>query len=469
MSQHPKLAVGEAIRIYNTMLSSSRLKPNVIHLNAILDVCARAQDLESMFVLLRSADKLRAPNNLTYTIILNALRYQQSNYTDPEGKTEQDDIIKKSIELTIQRGRLVWDEVNSRWRKGEIIMDEELMCAMGRILLLGGPKQTDALLALVAEVLDIPNLDCGELPAAPKPDGEGPGAEPKGAEQKPEGKRPPRQQKQQPQGPLKPIAGNNTVSLVMRALGQGRRTKLAAKYWDYLTQTFDIVPDRRNYLDYLDTLSTGNASAKVARTIQAMPSKLVNGSVIRRGILLCHFDTYNRNAFDNACLVFDAMRQKMRVPDAACLKLFLKVAVSNDRKFEDRSQYPTEGAAKLAYARQMFDALDRVWEPLRLATNSLSYSKAATSSTSPEESWKRTYMDRQELLDVARRFIAVSDKILSQSLLPIGSDDSKVTIIRRRVMAQYVLRAYGKQSELNKISPDVEIKGDDRIATVGSF
>ncbi len=42
-SQHPTLAVSEAVRIYTTMLDSPRLPLNTIHLNAVLEVCARAR------------------------------------------------------------------------------------------------------------------------------------------------------------------------------------------------------------------------------------------------------------------------------------------------------------------------------------------------------------------------------------------------------------------------------------------
>ena len=40
-SLHPKLAVSEATRIYNFMLNLGSLKPNTIHMNAVLEVCAR--------------------------------------------------------------------------------------------------------------------------------------------------------------------------------------------------------------------------------------------------------------------------------------------------------------------------------------------------------------------------------------------------------------------------------------------
>ncbi|KAK7731607.1 hypothetical protein SLS63_005293 [Diaporthe eres] len=459
-SQHPKLAVGEALKIYNTMLSSSRLKPNVTHLNAVLDVCSRAQDLESMFVTLRSADKARAPNNWTYTIILNALRHQPSNYKDlPDGSRPDGDAVKKSIETTIQRGKLVWDEVMSRWKKNEIIMDEELMCAMGRLLLLGGAKETESILALLSNVLGVPRLDQEQLSAP----GQKPGSDQNNESQPPPVAKTQQQQEQQRQlqGPSKPMAGKNTLSLVMKVLGLGRRTKLAARYWDYLTSTFGIVPDRWNYKHYLDSLSTGAASGKAARIIEGMPAEMVDGLVVRRGLLMCHFDAYNENAFENATVIFDAMMQKMRTPDAECMTLYLQVATSNYRKFDDRAKYPIESRAKLAYGRQMFTAIDRVWEPLRLATNALGFSDTAVTSKSPEETWKRDYSGRKSLLDVAKRVVAVSDKMISQSLVQRGSDDARVILIRRKIMNDYVHRTLEKNTQLGLGFKKSRGDGDD--------
>lgn len=446
-SQHPKLAVGEALKIYNAMLSSSRLKPNITHLNAVLDVCSRAQDLESMFVTLRSADKARAPNNWTYTIILNALRHQPSNYKGlPDEAGADADAVQKSIETTIQRGKLVWDEVMTRWKKNEIVMDEELMCAMGRLLLLGGAKETESTLALLSDVLGAPRLDQEQLSAPGKKSG----GDENDNSQSPSAPESQEQQQRQLQGPSKPMAGKNTLSLVMKALGLGRRTKLATKYWDYLTGTFGIVPDRWNYKHYLDSLSTGAASGKAARVIETMPAEMVDGLVVRRGLLVCHFDGYNENAFENATVMFDAMMKKMRTPDAECMKLYLQVSTSNYRKFEDRSRYPIESRAKLAYGRQIFNAVNRVWEPLRLATNALAFSNTSLTSKSPEESWKRDYPERKSLLAVARRVVAVCDKMISQSLVQRGSDDARVILIRRKVMNEYVQRALEKNTQLGQ-------------------
>lgn len=480
-SGHPKLAVGEALKIYNAMLSSSRLKPNTIHLNAVLDVCARAGDLESMFVALRSAGGLRAPDKMTYTIILNALRHQPSNLVNPnEDPKEQAKAVARSIETTIARAKLVWDEVITRWKKGEIIMDEELLCAMGRLLLLGGTKETDSVLRVLGEVLGITKLldgqpgyvdpDATKTPTPPKQsdpdrDIEAGGLEhlsETGMPQKPDKadeyssqkppKPDPKQHQQQTPGQapksVARMAGNNTLSLLMRVLANDKRTKLAARYWDYMTQSYGIVPDRRNYRDYIDCLSTGAASGKAARVLLSLPDAVADANLYRRGLLMCHFDAFNDRAFENATMIYDAMAKKLKTPDVRCMRVYLNVAVSNYRRFgEVPANFRTQRVGDRAYGVQMFTALDRVFEPLRRATNDLSYSSVATSAKSPEDAWRLNYANREELIDVARTFLATSDKLLSRALIPKQHDNHKVAVIRRKVMHEFIQRWMAKNEQ----------------------
>lgn len=480
-SAHPKLAVGEALKIYNAMLASTRLKPNTIHLNAVLDVCARAGDIESMFVALRSAGGIRAPNNLTYTIILNALRHQPSNQVNPnEDPREAARSVARSVETTIARAKLVWDEVITRWKKGEIIMDEELLCAMGRLLLLGGAKETDSVLSAVGEVLGIIKLRDGQSgfvdpdaksaapPKQSKNREDAPGLEQlaaTGVPAKPDKAdeystlKPTRADSQQHHSKapgeahmsMVRMAGNNTLSLLMRVLTNDKRTKLAARYWDYMTHSYGIVPDRRNYRDYIDCLSTGAASGKAARVLVSMPNAVVDGNLYRRGLLMCHFDAFNDQAFENATLIYDAMVRKLKAPDVRCMRVYLQVAVSNYRRFREvPAQFPTREAGDRAYGEQMFAALDRVFEPLRRATNSLSFSSAATSSKSSEEAWRRNHADRVDIIDVARTFVATSDKLLSKALIPKQDTDHKVAVIRRKVMNDFLERLMAKNEQYGR-------------------
>lgn len=453
------------------MLASSRLKPNQIHLNSMLELCARAQDIETLFLVLRSANGQRAPNNLTYTIILNALRYQRSNQLYPnEDEKERKPAVEASIATTISRSKLVWDEVITRWKKGEIVMDEELMCAMGRVLLLGGAEETDSVLSVVGEVLGIVNLRDGEPglldPSAQK------AARSKTPNKSVEPQKPNRIEKADqfekfdkgedfdssrpkhtgdaplplppkaniPTGPMAmaKMAGNNTLSLVMRALAQAKRTKLAARYWDYFLQTHNIEPDRRNYRDYIDCLSTGAASGRAARLLVSMPSTIADGNLYRRGLLLCHWDAFNDNSFENATIIHNAMVKKLRVPDTRCMKLYLQLAMSSYRKFEDKKKYPNQWDGKKAHAVQMSAALDHVWEPMRRVIGDLDYTGMAMTSATPEEAWKRLHPRRLEIIEVARKFVAASDKILSQGLLSKGDKDFQLTVNRRRIMQAFI-------------------------------
>ncbi|CAN8097267.1 unnamed protein product [Discula destructiva] len=465
-SKHPKLAVAESLRIYNVMLASNRLKPNQIHLNALLNTCARAEDIESMFIALRTANGTRSPDNLTYTIILNALRCQRENAIDFNNDTKaQSAEAKESRAKTISRSKLVWDEVITRWKNGEIPMDEELMCAMGRVLLLGGAAETDSILGVVGEVLDITKLRDGEPGLIDSSPGNTAAAKTpekprriERAEQFDESDRGddfassrpkqatitaplPRSHAPAPSGPLvlHKMAGNNTLSLVMRALALARRTKLAARYWDYLIHAHDIVPDRRNYRDYIDCLSTGAASSKAARLLVSMPATIADGNLYRRGLLLCHFDAFNDSAFENATLIHSAMLRKLRVPDARCMKLYLQVAMSSYRQFTDKEKYPAERDGLKAHAQQILTALDQVFGPLKLATNDLAYSDAALART-PQEAWTRTWPQRQEILEVAQKFIAASDKILSQNLIEKRDENFRVTVTRRSVLHHFIDR-----------------------------
>lgn len=492
-SNHPKQAIGEALKIYNAMMASTRLKPNTVHLNAVLDACARSQDLESMFVVLRTAGGMRSPNNLTYTIILNALRHQPSNQINPnEVLREQEQAVAKSVETTIARAKMVWDEVISRWQKGEIKMDEELMCAMGRVLLLGGAKETDSVLKVVCEVLGITTLLDGQ-PSLINPDGAKESEKSKPAERsrtpqdpgaledlaasgnwdKPEQadeysssqrRRTPEpeqhqrqqyhhQQQQRSRGTasksMTRIAGNNALSLIMRALTQGKRTKLAGRYWDYMTYSYGVIPDEKNYRDYIDCLSTGAASGRAARALVSMPQTIDNGNLYRRGLLVCHFDAFNENAFENATTIYEAMVKKLRVPDVRCMRVYLQVAVSSYRDFRNKKQYPSEQAANVAYGRQILSALDRVWEPLRVATNEVGFSDAMAPCKSPQEARMRTYPERQEIMEVAKKFVATCDKFLSEALIPKIDRDHKVTVIRRRVMNNYIHRRLDEEHGRN--------------------
>lgn len=422
-SEHPKLAANEAIKIYNMMLASPRLKPNIIHLNAVIEACSRAGEIEVMFTLLQTATHNRTPTKMTYTTVLNALRLQPSNYREADvAPGEEDEAIEHSRRQTIERAKAVWEEVVSRWNKAQISVDEELMCAMGRILLLGQHRDTENCLALVEQVTGIPKLGEDNVK---KPQVESTTLQPWPATPNKRGPQP----------------GNNTLSLIMVTLGKLRRTKLASKYWDHMTSLHEFMPDRKNWIDYLNALASGHASSQAARAISTMHKDMVSATFIHKALMICLRDALNEHAFDHATMVIQRMFRCLPIPDARCMQLFLQISIVNSKKFFDKKKWSDTNAGKLAYGRQIMEALDRLWEPLMLATNAQSYPTQNT--ISPEEAHRMNHVERNNLLELAQKIVAANDKIVMERL----AEPNDLTLLRtrRNVVNSYVNRARAKK------------------------
>lgn len=161
-SPHATLAVYHATRLYYAMLDSDRIKPNTMHMNAVLQVCARAQDMESLFSVAKTASQpLRAPDSMTYTTLLNGLRFSTAQPHHRKVKEGDDEIQldRENVAVSINRARALWEEVVTSWRMGRIVIDEELVCSMGRLLLMGSYHDNDDVLSLVEQAMGIARLD----------------------------------------------------------------------------------------------------------------------------------------------------------------------------------------------------------------------------------------------------------------------------------------------------------------------
>ncbi|EAQ88950.1 hypothetical protein CHGG_05569 [Chaetomium globosum CBS 148.51] len=435
-SIHPKLAVAEATRIYNFMIKAGPLKPNTIHMNAVLEVCARAGDLESLFtILVTSNASMRSPDAHTFTIVLNALRYD-SGHADRSNIGLIDAEVKREIQKNLLRARAIWTDVIANWKSAKIIIDEHLVFAMGRLLAMGDYKDNDSVLDLLEQTMKIPRLDKPnvKLPDAPPAETDA-AADPSMPENETADttNMSPKDRKafvglRANKTPLYARPGNKTLSLVLTVLVNTRKTSSAVKYWNYLTKIAKVTPDDSNHAWYLRALASGHASAQVASVIAEMPPTLLTPLTFRRGFSACIGDNLNPQAFKNACRIFDVMATKQRYADALAMRLFLQVARANTRHFHDAPPptTPNETAAaasaagKLAHGTQILAALDRMWEPFRILTGSLSYPAEATRS--PEEERERQRGALQEIMATARRMIAAIDRVA-------GAEDGMMQLV----------------------------------------
>lgn len=470
-SLHPKLAVAEATRIYNFMIKSGSIKPNTIHMNAVLEVCARAGDLESLFTVLATSNSgLRCPDAHTYTIVFNALRYDVSN----AGKANLgliDDDVKREIQKNIQRASSIWADVIENWRSARLIIDDHLVCAMGRILSTGDYKNNESVLELLEQTMQIPRFDKpnAKLPPVPNPlsnpettaapeDAAAPITEAAAA-------KPPAPEQAAPDTkdmtakarrtlaetkakatPLYARPGNRTLSLVLTALTNTRKTASAPKYWSYFRDHLNVVPDAENHFCYLRALALGHASAHVAAHIASLPTPLLSPVTFRRGLSACVNDNLNKDAFKHASQIFDVMTTKQRYPDALSMRLYLQVARASTRHFYEPS--PSAGGGKPAHGRQLILALDRMWEPFRILSGSLSYPEAATRSPEAERDAKRG--DMQEVLATARRMTAAIDRVVNDDEMVDGGSAGerkqmvKLLRTRRAVLQRWIERCLAK-------------------------
>ncbi|KAK0623622.1 hypothetical protein B0T14DRAFT_602167 [Immersiella caudata] len=426
-SKHPKLAVSEALRIYNSMIVNERISPNIYHLNGVLEVCNNAGDLDSMFTVLETMNNgTRKPDSWTYTIVLNALRNSphKLNHLDLDPAAAQ-----RQVELVLGRAKMIWEDVMSRWNNGQILIDEALVCAMGRILAMGDYADKKSILGLLESTLRIPRFDITEGSAVAGDT--------------------------QPQLPAKdtgnhaltvPKPGNNALSLVMLSLELTKKTSVAPKYWQHFTSVFGVKPDKANYISYIQVLMKGRASAKVAEAVCSVQDAFLAPFIYRMAFSTCIHDGLNKHAFEHACKIFDFMIAKAPYPDPLSMRLFLQVARTNVRHLYEMDE-KSPRAGKLAVGSQIVAALECMWKPFRVLMNTLHH----TGRDQPKRGlWGLEDNEKLEVVAIARRMIAAMDVVTGEKM----SEDEKVmeTLRSRRSLLNKLVERYVETLPLDESS-----------------
>jgi hypothetical protein len=458
-SQHPKLAVSEAIRIYHSMMSNDRLQPNTIHMNAVLEVCARAGDIESLFSIAKTANEgVRSPNSQTYTIILNGIRPRRDPARREGGSSLTPEETEQNTKMAVNRAKAIWEEVVARWRKGKLQVDEHLVCAMGRVLLLGSYQDSNSILSLVEQTMALPRLDLVEGNLTPPE-----------TVSKASGEEHPREQSKRLVRTSRTglaVPSQKTLSLILTSLGRTRKSSLGPKYWDLLTKTYHIQPDADNYVRMLVLLMIGKASGRTADLVEQMPVSFLTEKTFRTALSTCLRDNVNRHAFSNATRVFDTMVSKLSQPDPESIRLYLSVARANFRKFNEddeassSTQHHSE-EAKLALGRQIVAALDRTLQPFLLLT-------AGNSSSSSRKGralgvqWTVSGNARREAIAVARRMVAAMDAVVTERMA--SEDVLKVIKTRRNLLNSQVVRFFEDEQKSEKLNhePDTVKARDNK-------
>lgn len=352
-----------ALAVYHSMFADNcPFKPSVIHTNAVLQVCALADDMEALWGIaarLPAAGK-NAADTTTFTIILNAIRnnvMKDTRYYDVEND-EHRKLLRRDAQSQCRR---IWADVIERWRKGDLIIDEGLVCAIGNTLVVGGsPYENSDALDLVEQTMAIPR----QLPRKVKtkkplvPILEASQPSDRGRKDhtaKGMAISLPSEEKSDlalggkahdidlcPHDEFLPIPNpdrkltyaapsRKTLSLIITACSNLKAMRPAQKYWDMLTSPegqYRVPPDRENYIQYLRNLRVRHASKmslSILREMQSRLGEVPERKAFRIALSACCRDTRNPNVLKNAEAIFRIMTSNCEKVDIRCLSDYLTV------------------------------------------------------------------------------------------------------------------------------------------------
>lgn len=357
-----------------------------------------------------------AADATTFTIILNAIR--QSLLVDaPLGEGEIE--LARRRDRGVAEGRRIWEDIVGKWRDADLIVEEELVCAMGRLLLVGSrPRDWDDVLSLVEQTMDaprlVPRLGTAERDALlPQIRAPNTPAEFKVENEDKDARRGDEflaltldDKKSRPLTYATP--SNATLSMVLEACQKIVAPKAAEEYWEMLTDpgTYAIVPDNNNLHQRLRLLRQNRASTAVVRMLQdeKFADKLhLKPGTFRIAMSTCARDKNNHNSLKNATQILRLMFETLPDADAKTVQRYAELAVD----------FP------LAKGEDLIEALtylQPVANNLKLQLNiGTAQSHGERSSTDIK---KLSGEARQDAVAALRKIYAVMDRLILSNLIP---------------------------------------------------
>lgn len=384
---HSPHAVSRALSVYHSMSGpKSPAKPSIVHTNAILKVCARAGDTESLFdIVSRMPERgALAADAWTFTTILNHLRHGAMAATEIESSIAVEERMRR-MDSAIIKGRKLWAVVIDRWRSGDLTLDEDLICAMGRLLISSfRPRDWDDVLSLVHQTMNVSRamprlgMEGRQPPPIPKNQIED-NTQNKifvGIDSLEKSFDEPKSSPYQGAAPgskfdvfnannpqihnslsspnsksriighsdgristtIYATAHHNTLSMVIEACLRQFAKQAALDYWNYFTsqQPKPITPDNHNLEMMLRILRQSHNSAAAFLFLKEEYSKYKTkptAQAFRFAMQACAHDNRNPNAFSFASQILDLSLNTLPEPDVRTCQAYLTVAELQARNY----------------------------------------------------------------------------------------------------------------------------------------
>lgn len=350
--------VSKGMAVYHSMSApNARVPPSIIHTNAMIQLCARAGDMDSLWqVASKIPDKgPSAADHITFTTILNGMReaVMAEEVSQETGEVEEAvyNVDTAKREKTVLEGKRIWEDIVGKWRAGSLQMDEDLVYAMGRILLMGTrPRDWDDVLSLIEQTMNIPRLvpqlgspaRKAEHLRQPKDDftstEDAEGFTTTGSSGHEFDSKPlPTTRSSKSQTPTYAKPSPKILSLIVESCTKTFSPKPAQEYWSLLTapDTYALVPDARNINTLLRLHARSRASGKAVEllaahlkpaTATATPQQLPR-SCFALAMACCSRDNKNHHVVSNAKRIVQMMRDHLAVPDAGACITYLELAM----------------------------------------------------------------------------------------------------------------------------------------------
>lgn len=453
-------ALGHALSIYQSMYAQNcPVKPSILHTNALLNVCARFKDIDALYGI---AAKLPshgagAADNLTFTTVMNAVRVAACENMNRESHEEK---VARRQNAVLQ-GRRMWGDIIDRWKKGDIRMDEELVCSMGRLLLLGySTRDCDDVLSLVQQTMGIPR----QTPQSKQPDRLiGPKKDyvtpevrfPKSATQESASTMKFENEilDDEPGGEFNSVSnhqlsftrpGCNTLSMVIDACMRLHAIRPAQDYWELFTDPsgpYKITPDADNYHLYLRLLRIQRASRLCVKLIQDIRNSSNKGKLIlqaksfRIALSTCVRDSNNPNVLDNAGKLVQMMLDTLEVPDVPALEMYLEVA-KHPRNRDSQTLIEVLRGSVLGF---------KSWQSY--LANSSHGRDAQETQLHSEHDPNSLQQKEQEIESLARKLIGAHDVVLRLGEKEISTEQKSDLQQQRKHLAAWVTKMSGMKGE----------------------
>lgn len=362
--------VKDALRVYRSIFAeNSPVKPSIIHTNAMLSVCQRHGDMDTLW---RIAGELpeegpEAPDMVTYSTILTAIQFAAHTDILKMDRSEIDRIISRKAQM-VTEGKRIWADVVYRWAKDQthpLPIDNQVVGSMASLLLQGAHDHDFFdVFALYHQTMGIPIL-------AKLPD-----ESPNGARRRVERELDRRSKseldsKMEDDVPFvdednkllrriknetsveeeeeenfdslfdQMVPGsenltylqpdNKDLTLILEAcLKMTQGVSTGTLYWDNLTKEDNparVEPDNLSYIEYFRLLRVTRSSNTATRVMreQMVPAGLANGKAFHVALSSCRRDRNNRKVLVHANELLDLMSQSCLLPDPRTLGTYLEL------------------------------------------------------------------------------------------------------------------------------------------------